>query len=109
MSTTRNPTPEQIHEINAQPFTARTVTCHDSVDLDLTRFLKNDSIGFSLCIFHRCYHGCDQGSKIFKEVPTTPRQEEHVTKAANMHACKHHHPVLNERQAAHCSKDRGNS
>ena len=42
----------------------------------------------------------DQHSKIFKKFLRPLNIEEHVTNAANMHACKHHHPVLNERQVA---------
>ena len=47
----------------------------------------------------------DQHSKIFKKFLRPLNIEEHVTNAANMHACKHHHPVLNERQAAQFFKE----
>ncbi len=46
----------------------------------------------------------DQRFQDLREVFKTPHPEEHVTKTANTYAFQHHHPVLNERQAAHCSK-----
>ena len=74
--------------------------CHDSADLDLKRFPKNDLIESFLCVIIIAIMIYDRHSKIFKKFLRPLNIEEHVTKAANMHACKHHHPVLNERQAA---------
>ena len=42
----------------------------------------------------------DQKSKIFTKFLRSLIMDELVTKAARLHACKHHHPVLTERQAA---------
>ena len=42
----------------------------------------------------------DQDSKILKKFLRPLNIEEHVTNAANMYACKHHHPVRNEKQVA---------
>ena len=42
----------------------------------------------------------DQNSKIFRRFLRSLTMEELVTKATKLHACKHHHPVLTESQAA---------
>ena len=94
---------EQIQEITAQPFTAQTVTCHDSIFLDCSRSSKTEASKSLLCTFVVAITSYDQHPRSSSFL-TIPHQEEHVSRAENKHAFKHHHPVLNKRQAAHCSE-----
>ena len=99
----RDPIREQIQEITAQPFTAQTVTCHYSIFLDYSRSSKTEARKLLLCTFVVAITRYDQHPRSSSFL-AIPHQEEHVPKAENKHAFKHHRPVLNERQAAHCSK-----
>ena len=96
----RNPTREQLHVNHCSTNNCVNSNCHDSVDLDLKRFPKNDLIGSFLCVIVVAIMIYDQDSKIFKKFLRPLTMEELVIKAAELHACKHPHPVLNERQAA---------
>ena len=96
----RNPTCEQLHVSNCSNPYCMNSNCHDSVDLDLKRFPKNGLIGSSLCIFIVAIMIYDQNSRVFKKFLRPLTVEELVSNAARLHACKHPHPVLTERQAA---------
>ena len=96
----RNPNCEQIHENQCSINNCVNSNCHDSVDLDLKRFPKNDLTGFFLCASVIAIMIYDPNSRIFRKFLRSLIMEELVTKTAELHACKHPHPVLTERQAA---------
>ena len=71
--------------------------CHESVDLDLKRNLSGSLCCALIIVAIMIY---DQKSKVFRKFLRALTADELVTHAARLHACKHHHPILTERQAA---------
>ena len=71
--------------------------CHESVDLDLKRNLSGSLCCALIIVAIMIY---DRKSKVFRKFLRALTTDELVTYAARLHACKHHHPILTERQAA---------
>ena len=71
--------------------------CHKSVDLDLKRHLSGSLCCALVFVAIMIY---DQKSKVFRKFLRALTEDELVTNAARLHACKHPHPILTERQAA---------
>ena len=71
--------------------------CHVYADLNLKRNLSG-SLGCAFLIVAIMIY--NQKSKIFRKFLRALTADELVIHAARLHACKHHHPILTERQAS---------
>ena len=77
--------------------------CHETADLNLKPNLSGSLWCAFVFVAIMIY---DQKSKVFRKFLRALTADELVTQAARIYACKHHHPILTEKQAAKsCEKE----